>query len=138
MIYPTDIEALRAALLDAFDRQRQVDIAARLVARHHTRPPAAGAYRHARRDAVARGLGFSRLSDVGGRGASVRGGATPARHILLAVARYLAALSPTERDIALRLMRGGELHPQATRVRILPLASALTIGNACDENAHFH
>jgi hypothetical protein len=33
MIYPTEIEALRAALLDAFDRQRQVDIAARLVAR---------------------------------------------------------------------------------------------------------
>jgi hypothetical protein len=33
MIYPTDIEALRAALLDAFDRQRQVDIAALLVAR---------------------------------------------------------------------------------------------------------
>jgi hypothetical protein len=36
MIYPTDIEAFRAALLDAFDRQRQVDIAARLVARHLT------------------------------------------------------------------------------------------------------
>ena len=31
---PTDVEALRAALLDAFDRQRQVDLAARLVARH--------------------------------------------------------------------------------------------------------
>ena len=38
------------------------------------------------------------------------------RHILIAVARYLAAHSPTERaelqtaDIAQRLMRGGELH----------------------------
>jgi len=38
------------------------------------------------------------------------------RHILIAVARYLAAHSPTERaalqtaDIARRLMRGGELH----------------------------
>ena len=38
------------------------------------------------------------------------------RHILVAVARYLAAHSPTERaalqtaDIARRLMRGGELH----------------------------
>ena len=38
------------------------------------------------------------------------------RHILIAVARYLAAHSPTERaelqtaDIARRLMRGGELY----------------------------
>jgi hypothetical protein len=37
-------------------------------------------------------------------------------HILITVARYLAAHSPTERaalqtaDIARRLMRGGELH----------------------------
>jgi hypothetical protein len=40
---PTDVEALRAALLDAFDRQRQVDLAARLVARHLTlgHPPRA-------------------------------------------------------------------------------------------------
>ena len=38
------------------------------------------------------------------------------RHILIAVARYLAAHSPTKRssfqsaDIAQRLQRGGELH----------------------------
>jgi hypothetical protein len=38
------------------------------------------------------------------------------RHILIAIARYLAAHSPTERaalqtaDIARRLTRGGELH----------------------------
>ena len=31
---PADEEAIRNALLDAFDRQRQVDLAARLVARH--------------------------------------------------------------------------------------------------------
>jgi hypothetical protein len=42
------------------------------------------------------------------------------RHILIAVARYLAAHSPTERatlqtaDIARRLMRGSELHQEAT------------------------
>jgi hypothetical protein len=41
------------------------------------------------------------------------------RHILIAVARYLAAHSPTERaalqtaDIARRLMRGGEVHHEA-------------------------
>ena len=33
---PADAEMIRAALLDAFDRQRQVDLAARLVARHLT------------------------------------------------------------------------------------------------------
>jgi nitrite reductase/ring-hydroxylating ferredoxin subunit len=40
---PVEAEAIRAALLDAFDRQRQVDVAARLVARHLTlgHPPQA-------------------------------------------------------------------------------------------------
>ena len=44
------------------------------------------------------------------------GNGAAGRHILIAVARYLAAHSPTERaalqtaDIARRLMRGGELH----------------------------
>src|SRR5271166_5980284 len=33
---PADAETIRASLLDAFDRQRQVDLAARLVARHLT------------------------------------------------------------------------------------------------------
>jgi len=31
---PADVDEIRSALLDAFDRQRQVDLAARLVARH--------------------------------------------------------------------------------------------------------
>jgi hypothetical protein len=48
-----------------------------------------------------------------------RGDTDEGRHILIAVARYLAAHSPTERaslqtaDIARRLMRGGELHQEA-------------------------
>ena len=33
---PADPQMIRAALLDAFDRQRQVDLAGRLVARHLT------------------------------------------------------------------------------------------------------
>jgi hypothetical protein len=43
----------------------------------------------------------------------------PRRHILIAVARYLAAHSPTERawlqtaDIAARLSRGDQLHENA-------------------------
>ena len=46
------------------------------------------------------------------------GNANPGRHILIAVARYLAAHSPTERavfqtaDIAQRLLRGGELYQE--------------------------
>jgi hypothetical protein len=47
---------------------------------------------------------------------AVWGDAVEGRHILIAVARYLAAHSPTERaalqtaDIAQRLMKGGDLH----------------------------
>src|SRR4026208_1813195 len=56
---------------------------------------------------------------AGRRGTAARGDTDEARHILIAVARYLAAHSPTERaalqtaDIARRLMRGGELHQEA-------------------------
>ena len=47
------------------------------------------------------------------------GNTEPGRHILIAVARYLAAHSPTERallqtaDIAARLSRGDRLHENA-------------------------
>jgi hypothetical protein len=50
---------------------------------------------------------------------TVWGNSDEGRHILVALARYLAAHSPTERsglqtaDIARRLMRGGELHHEA-------------------------
>src|SRR5262245_56168689 len=54
--------------------------------------------------------------DAGVRQFGEWGNTDEGRHILIAVARYLAAHSPTERaelqtaDIAQRLMRGGELH----------------------------
>ena len=58
--------------------------------------------------------------DGGGvRQFAVWGDTDEGRHILIGVARYLAAHSPTERaalqtaDIARRLMRGGELHQSA-------------------------
>jgi nitrite reductase/ring-hydroxylating ferredoxin subunit len=120
---PTDAAALRAALLDAFDRQRQVDLAARLVARHFTlgHPP------RALLATLARGLlredaGFHayQMLEAGVRQFGEWGSTDEGRHILIAVARYLAAHSPTERaalqtaDIAQRLMRGGELHQEAT------------------------
>jgi hypothetical protein len=56
------------------------------------------------------------MLEAGVRQFSEWGNGDQGRHILIAVARYLAAHWPTERallqtaDIARRLMRGGELH----------------------------
>jgi nitrite reductase/ring-hydroxylating ferredoxin subunit len=120
---PADVETIRAALLDAFDRQRQVDLAARLVARHLTldHSPqaliATLAYAMLREDA---GFHAYQMFEAGVRQFTAWGNTDEGRHILIAVARYLAAHSPTERaalqtaDIARRLMRGGELHQEAT------------------------
>jgi hypothetical protein len=119
---PDTIDEIRAALLSAFDRQRQVDTAARLVARHFTlgHPPKAliTTLAHAllREDA---GFHAYQMLEAGVRQFSEWGNTDQGRHILIAVARYLAAHSPTERsafqtaDIAQRLLRGGELHQDA-------------------------
>ena len=119
---PTDAEAIRAALLDAFDRQRQVDLAARLVARHltlgHSSQTLIATLAHAmlREDA---GFHAYQMLEAGVRQFTVWDHTSEGQHILIAVARYLAAHSPTERatlqtaDIARRLMRGGELHQEA-------------------------
>ena len=59
------------------------------------------------------------MLEAGFRQFGVWGNTDEGRRILVAVARYLAAHSPTERsglqtaDIARRLMRGGELHQEA-------------------------
>jgi hypothetical protein len=120
---PADIEALRTALLDAFDRQRQVDLAARLVARHLSlgHPPQA-LIATLGRALLREDAGFHayQMLEAGVRQFGEWGSRDEGRHILVAVARYLAAHSPTERaalqtaDIARRLMRGGELHQEAT------------------------
>ncbi|HEY3621977.1 MAG TPA: Rieske (2Fe-2S) protein, partial [Roseiarcus sp.] len=119
---PTDSEAIRVALLDAFDRQRQVDQAARLVARHFNlchpaeRLIATLALAVLREDA---GFHADQMLEAGIRQFAVWGDSDEGRHILIAVARYMAAHSPTERaalqtaDIGRRLMRGGELHEAA-------------------------
>ena len=118
---PTDPRMIRAALLDAFDRQQQVDLAAKLVARYLTlgHPPQAliTTLAHAvlREDA---GFHAYQMLEAGVRQFNVWGATEEGRHILIAAARYLAAHSPTERaalqtaDIAMRLMRGGELHQE--------------------------
>jgi hypothetical protein len=119
---PADVQAIRAALFDAFDRQRQVDSAARLVARHltlgHSPQTVIATLAHAllREDA---GFHAYQMLEAGVRQFTAWGDSEEGRHILIAVARYLAAHSPTERaalqtaDIAQRLMRGGELYLDA-------------------------
>jgi hypothetical protein len=119
---PDDAGEIRAALLDAFDRQRQVDLAARLVARHlrlgHSPPALITTLARAvlREDA---GFHAYQMLEAGVRQFTAWGNTDAGRHVLIAVARYLAAHSPTERaalqtaDIARRLMRGGELHQEA-------------------------
>jgi hypothetical protein len=58
------------------------------------------------------------MLEAGVRQFTAWGDTDEGRRILIAVARYLAARSPTERaalqtaDIARRLMRGGELHQE--------------------------
>ncbi len=127
---PTDPEAIRAALLDAFDRQRQVDQGARLVARHfelgHPPQQLIGALARAvlREDA---GFHAYQMLEAGVRQFAVWGDTDEGRHILIAVARYLAAHSPTERaalqtaDIARRLMRG------ASYIRLRPRDAQATL-----------
>jgi hypothetical protein len=116
---PVDEKAIRAALLEAFDRQRQVDLAARLVVRYLTlgHPPelliATLVFAVLREDA---GFHAYQMLEAGVRQFFAWGNIDEGQHVLVAVARYLAAHSPTERgtlqtaDIAQRLMRGGELH----------------------------
>ena len=118
---PNDVETICAALLDAFDRQRQVDLAARLVARHltlgHSPQALIATLAHAtlREDA---GFHAYQMLEAGVTQYTAWGNNDEGRHILIAVVRYLAAHSPTERAalqtayIARRLMRGGDLHQE--------------------------
>ena len=119
---PSDGDEIRSALLAALDRQQQVDMAARLVARYllcgHEPELLVATLSHAllREDA---GFHAYQMLEAGIRQFREWGNGNEGRHILIAVVRYLAAHSPTERstfqtaDIAQRLMRGGQLHEAA-------------------------
>ena len=110
---PADADAIRAVLLDALGRCRQVDLAARLVARHLTlgRSPqaliATLARARLREDA---GVRAYQMLDAGVRQFTAWSDSDAGRHILIAVARYLADHSPTERPRRLRLP-GRRAHP---------------------------
>ena len=118
---PADADTILATLLDAFDRQRQVDLAAKLVARHLSlgHSPQALIATLARA-ALREDAGFHayQMLEAGVRQFTAWGNTDAGRHILIAVARYLAAHSPTERaalqtaDIARRLMLGAEIHQE--------------------------
>ena len=119
---PTEQEMICQSLLDAFDRQRQVDLAARLAARHLTLGHSPQALIATLARATLRedaGFHAYQMLEAGVRQFGVWDPTHEGRRILIAVARYLAAHSPTERaalqtaDIARRLMRGGELHQNA-------------------------
>jgi len=116
---PEGAAALRAALLDAFDRQGQVDVAGRLVARHILLGlPAEPLIATLATALLREDAGFHdyQMLEAGLRQYEEWGAADQGRHVLVAVARYLAAHSPTERavhqtaDIARRLMLGGSVH----------------------------
>ena len=118
---PSAANELRAALLGAFDRQRQVEVVARLVARYLLlgHPPedliATLARALLREDA---GFHAYQMLEAGVRQFGEWGETDQGCHVLIAVARYLAAHSPTERaayqtaDIARRLVRGGVVHEE--------------------------
>jgi hypothetical protein len=119
---PADAETIRTTLLDAFDRQQQVDLAARLVARHLTLGHSPQVLIATLARAVLRedaGFHAYQMLEAGVRQFTSWGNTDAGRHILTAVARYLAAHSPTERaalqtaDVARRLMLGAQLHQEA-------------------------
>src|SRR6516164_2716727 len=116
---PVAAEEIRAALLDTFDRQQQIGAAARLVARHLTLGHSPDALIATLAQALLRedaGFHAYQMLEAGVRQFQDWGNCDQGRHILIAVARYLAAHFPTQRallqtaDIASRLMLGGDLH----------------------------
>jgi len=119
---PTAVEEIRAALLGTFDRQQQIGAAARLVARHLTLGHSPDALIATLAQTLLRedaGFHAYQTLEAGVRQFREWGNCDHGRHILIAVARYLAAHFPTQRallqtaDIAQRLMHGGELHREA-------------------------
>src|SRR5262249_17766102 len=88
---PSHAGTIRTALLDAFDRQRQVDLAARLVARHltlgHSPQALIATLGHAvlREDA---GFHAYQMLEAGVRQFAACRNPDEGRHILIAVARY--------------------------------------------------
>lgn len=116
---PTDADELRQAFLDRLDTQQRVDEGALIVARYlalgHPADALIDTLTYA---AVREDVNFHTLQmvEAGVRQYREWGDSEQGRNILIAVARYLAAHSPTQRaqlqtaDIALRLHRGDDVY----------------------------
>lgn len=115
---PTNPATLAKAILDSFDRQQQVSAAAELVARHLDLGLPVEPLITTLAEALLRedaGFHSFQILDAGIRQYDSWGGGTAGRNILIAVTRFLAAHSPTERAnfqtarIARKLQRGGQV-----------------------------
>ena len=116
---PREAAALRQDLLDVMDRQQQVEPAARLVARYlgegHDPAGIIATLGHAllREDA---GFHMFQMYEAGVQQYREWAGEPEGAHILIAMTRFLAAHSPTQRAqlqtamIARRLHRGASVH----------------------------
>jgi nitrite reductase/ring-hydroxylating ferredoxin subunit len=116
---PCDADALRTAFLAALDRQGSVRDAGRLIARYVTLGHPADRLITTLAHAVLRedaDFHTYQMLEAGVRQYREWGESDEGRHILIAVARYLAAHSPTERAqlqtamVARRLSLGEALH----------------------------
>jgi nitrite reductase/ring-hydroxylating ferredoxin subunit len=118
---PREPDVLRRRFLDLLDQREQVDAAARVVARYvrlrHPIPPLLGTLTRAvvREDAD---FHTFQVVEAGVRQYEEWQGRPEGEHILVAVARFLAAHAPTQRaqlqtaEIALRLHRGDNLYEE--------------------------
>jgi hypothetical protein len=116
-----DASALRERYLELLDRQQSVSAAARVVARYlelgHPVEPLIGTLA---RGALREDADFHtfQMLEAAVQQHAEWGPGEPGRNILIALARYAAAHSPTQRadlqtaEIALRLDRGGALHEE--------------------------
>jgi hypothetical protein len=119
---PRDGSELRDAFLTALDRQGAVKTAGRLIARHailgHPVEPLIATLARAvlREDSE---FHTYQMLEAGVQQYRQWGESTAGRHILIAVARYVAAHSPTERAqlqtamVARRLSLGQAIHEEA-------------------------
>jgi hypothetical protein len=122
---PRGAEDLLESFLVALDRQGQVTATARLTARYlllgHPADALVATLAHSvlREDA---GFHVYQMLEAGVCQYREWGESEPGRHILIAVARYLAAHSPTERAqlqtalVARRLSRGQSVHEDETQL----------------------
>ncbi|MFQ6018200.1 MAG: Rieske (2Fe-2S) protein [Kiloniellaceae bacterium] len=118
---PENAEALCQMLLDTMDRQQQIEPAARIVARylrlgHPAEPLIANLARALLREDA--GFHAYQMLEAGLRQFEEGHGAEEGHHILIAVARFLAAHAPTQRSqfqtasVAQRLHRGGTVYAE--------------------------